>query len=135
MLLLSLIGLWKMWFLHAKSVQNLRKCHPFAHLCVNHEPPQRLHIGQREERGPPETQRFKAPAMHTGAETHLASQTREHTPCTQTIDGLYYSTQCFYVAGWFIFVIWLLGYFSFGKYFTTFHWFCFLLLSWNKKAI
>ena len=45
---------------------------------------------ERRAKGPPETQRFKAPAMHTGAETHLASQTREHTPCTQTIDGLLY---------------------------------------------
>ena len=60
--------------------------------------------------------------MHTGAETHLASQTREHTPCTQTIDGLHYSTQCFYVAGFkFIFenMTHLLGYFSFGNYFFT----------------
>ena len=77
--------------------------------------------------------------MHTGAETHLASQTREHTPCTQTIDGLHYSTQCFYVAGFkFIFenMTHLLGYFSFGNYFFTtfdsgFAFFYFL----NKKAI
>ena len=74
-----IIGLWKMWFWHAKSVQYLRKCHPFAHLCVNHEP-RRLHIG------PPETQDLRPLAMHTGAETRLASQTREQTPCTQTID-------------------------------------------------
>ena len=77
---------------------------------------------ERRAKGPPETQRFKAPAMHTGAETHLASQTREHTPCTQTIDGLHYSTQCFYVAGFkFIFenMTHLLGYFSFGNYFFT----------------
>ena len=43
--------------------------------------------------------------MHTGAETHLASQTREHTPCTQTIDGLYFDMKYFYVVAEVSFVI------------------------------
>ena len=65
LLLLSLIGLWKMWFLHAKSVQNLRKCHPFAHLCVNHEPPRRLHIGQRGELRDPQKLKDLRPLLCT----------------------------------------------------------------------
>ena len=94
------------WFmkdviLACKKCPELAQVSSFCPFVRKSRASQRLHIGQREreERGPPETQRFKAPAMHTGAETHLASQTREHIPCTQTIDGLYYSTQCFYVAG------------------------------------